>query len=202
MAVDDIFQVTMNWDVDGAPMANVAHWVQTADAGNLTDNELADLVCEKVSDDVVANYLTISPNTLDWNGCTSFIVNKPTIEGSFLINSPGTLAQDMLPLRSAVVVQKKTGLRGRSYRGRFFLPPPGEPNQDKGVIIAAYLTSVSTFMLGLGQVGDGGGNVFKLAVYSPTLSDPLTSTFVANVVSSTSVNSVLGGQRGRQKSVP
>lgn len=199
MSIGDVFQVVMNWDVDGEVMANVAHWEQFNESGALTDSEEVDLLCELISDDVIANYLPNAPADLDWNGTEGFIVNKPTVAGSFAINTNGTTAANLLPLRSCVVSTKVTALRGRSYRGRFFLPPPGEDVQDKGVITAAYIALVNVFLDGVRQVSDGTGNNFRMVVYSPTLSPNPETAVVATPVDSFITRTKLGSQRGRQK---
>jgi len=199
MALNDVYQLTMKWDVDGAPMNNVVHYTQTNDNGALTDAETVDLLSQLVSDDVVSDYLPNAPLTLDWNGVDGFIVNKPTVAGGFATNVVGTTLAQLLPLRSSVVVTKVTALRGRSYRGRFFLPPPGEDVQEKGVITAAYQALIVVFMDIVRSVTDGAGNSFRMVVYSPTLSPFPETALVATNVDSFIVRSVLGSQRGRQK---
>lgn len=198
MASGDLYQLTMKWDVNGQPMNNVCHWLMQNDSGSFTDAETVDLISEKLSDDVVSDYLPDAPAALDWNGVEGFIVNKPTVAGGFAINTNGTTAANLLPLRSSVVSTKVTGLRGRSYRGRFFLPPPGEDVQDEGVITGAYITVINGFLQALRFIGDGAGNSWQMAVYSPTLSPDPETAFVASLVSDFITRPVLGSQRGRQ----
>src|SRR4029453_13582565 len=64
-------------------------------------------------------------------------------ESSFTAVS-GADTGDPLPPQCASVFSLRTGLKGRSYRGRFFLPATSETNQANGAVIGAYTTKLNT----------------------------------------------------------
>lgn len=61
-----------------------------------------------------------------------------TVEGN------GTIAQDSCPPSVAQVITRTSGLAGRSYRGRIFLPSVPEDFQDLGKLTSAGYASLKT----------------------------------------------------------
>jgi hypothetical protein len=72
---------------------------------------------------------------------------------------PGQITADMCPPQCATLVTWRTGLAGRSFRGRTFLPGLAEDRQANGTLVAAQLSEVADFVTQM------------LAVFGPTGSD-------------------------------
>lgn len=66
---------------------------------------------------------------------------------------------EQLPPQSAIVLSWKTALKGRSFRGRTYLPGYGEIDQNAGVLGSSALTAANTIVTQM------------LAVYGPTGTD-------------------------------
>lgn len=61
--------------------------------------------------------------------------------------SGGLTGNTMLPLNNAVVVKKQTGLAGRRFRGRLYLPGiPEDAVDDAGRVLGSFLTTINTAM--------------------------------------------------------
>jgi hypothetical protein len=198
MAVNDIFEQTWGWTIGTDDANNVVHFRQTQYDGVSSRPALCAILNTLVEAGIAADLLTqlsagISLDTLDCfvvNSDTDFAASAPALNGSLL--------GEIVPHRSAPVVTKTTGLRGRSFRGRMFLPSPIEGQQNGGVMTGAHVANLQTFVDNLRIVDDGAGNFFRMTVYSPTLSDPGMSVFIDNLINVLIVRPVLGSLRGRQ----
>lgn len=105
---------------------------------------------------------------------------------------PGDVASEPGSLRGAVVASKRTGLAGRSYRGRLYLMHPGEASIDAGVITLATRGAIDAFLEGMKLVtGPGGQNDYLATVWSETLQ-------LDNPIIEFLMRRKLGSQRGRQ----
>lgn len=79
--------------------------------------------------------------------------------------SPGTAIDEPLPRQVAINLTLRTRLAGRKFRGRCYLPPPGEAQNDvNGLIVPAFASAAVLFL----QDIDGilVGNAMDLAVIS------------------------------------
>jgi len=119
-------------------------------------------------------------------------------ESSFTAVS-GADTGDPLPPQCASVFSLRTGLKGRSYRGRFFLPATSETNQANGAVIGAYTTKLNTISAQLlavfGPAGTNGD--WRLGVISRYLNKVQRTTPVCTQVTSISIDPVLHTQRRR-----
>lgn len=120
-------------------------------------------------------------------------VTQPIYSGTFASGTAGgDTVSDPMAIRNAVVVARKTGLRGRSYNGRMFLPGVVEADQSAGVIFAAFKAQVQVFADGIIDLLTGNNNRYQGVVYSEKLA-------VGTDITAMLVRDVLGSQRGRQK---
>lgn len=63
---------------------------------------------------------------------------------------PGTLSGDMEPAASSILCSLRTGLAGRSYRGRMYLPPTGEGLGDsQGNLTTTVANDVALCLMGM-----------------------------------------------------
>jgi hypothetical protein len=109
--------------------------------------------------------------------------------------APGTTTGDMLPAYVAPLVSWRTGLAGRSRRGRTYMPPTGEVHQVGGILLSTYLgpwLDWANAMLLFVAGGTHGGWI--LAIQSEVLLD-------AFQVTSFLLRDVLATQRRRRLGV-
>lgn len=199
MAVNDIFQCSINWIIAGNPAANVLHFRQNSYDGLTSRPALCVILLDMMSDSINTFYRPDLATVITLPTQDCFVINDPISSGT---NTPGLTggdASELISRRSAVVVKKLSGLRGRSFNGRFFLPAPTEGQQSGGVITGALQTVISTWLADFAQLDDGSGNVFRLTVFSPTLSTFPSGPFIDNTVLTMVVQTTLGSIRGRQK---
>jgi len=127
-------------------------------------------------------------------------VTKPTIGG---VGSPPTLPAgtgEGLSLRSAIVVQKLSANRGRSYQGRMYLPCVSEVRQEQGILDETFEAQLQTALLNLSTINSAGlaSPEFQWRIYSPTLS-AAQGSIVATPITRLNVRGVLGTIRNRQR---
>ncbi len=200
MAVNDVFELAVTWDIPGADgeVVNVLHYRQTTYDGVSSSSAMGNLVAQEVIDQLVTFYIPDLINTATLERVDWFIVNDPIFGGSVVSGVAGLDVSEAVSLRSAPVVKKVTELRGRSFQGRLFLLPPGESRQVRGIISGAFITILNTLMSQLRIVNDVAvNNVFQMTVFSRALSVP-PGLVVDNTVQSFFVNPVMGSVRGRQ----
>jgi hypothetical protein len=104
-------------------------------------------------------------------------------------------------LRVAPVVSLRTGLIGRSFRGRNFLPPPNETDIENGVLETILIDLIDAYYdeaLILSDAQIPTASLWQMTIYSPTLS-LVEETVVDNLVTTHLTRSVAGTQRGRQR---
>ena len=106
-------------------------------------------------------------------------VASTKVGGDETLNHPlpaatiGALTGDALPGQNSMLVSVHTGVRGRRYRGRFYVPGVTETGSTGGRIIGAQLTALNALAEGIQSAFTGSGNVnWELAVYSPVSPPP------------------------------
>lgn len=194
MAVGDFYRCSViysNTTGDGN-IVNVFDYEQTDIVVAKTEDQFCNELASELRIELEDNYLSLI--SADWTlvRVDCFNITQPTFEGTSASGDPGTGAGDTVSIRSAVVVTKRTGFRGRSFRGRTFLPAPSENNQNGGEISAAYATSIGTFFSGILVLLLVNDNRYVMVVYSSVLVD-------GTQVGTAEVKTTLGSIRGRQK---
>jgi hypothetical protein len=109
--------------------------------------------------------------------------------------APGTTAGDMVPPQAAPVCSWRTGLAGRSRRGRTYMFPTGEVHQNGGTLSGTYLSPWDTWATQMLSIPAGVTHAsWQLVIHSDTLNQdfPVTS-FV--------LNNIMGTQRRRRSGV-
>lgn len=105
------------------------------------------------------------------------VLNDVTDAGSTeTLSSPGLVAGQCLPAHNCQLITKQTALRGRSYRGRIFIPTVPESGCDGNTLTAGQLALLAALAAKLDDtITDGDLNVFVPFLFSPTLSTYLTA---------------------------
>jgi hypothetical protein len=104
-------------------------------------------------------------------------------------------------LRVAPVVSLRTGLIGRSFRGRNFLPPPNETDIENGILEAPLIALIDAYYDSALTLTDGQiptASLWTMTIYSPTLS-LAGGAVLDNLVTTHLTRAVAGTQRGRQR---
>jgi hypothetical protein len=111
----------------------------------------------------------------------------------------GNDAGQALPPQNAVVMTLYTASKGRSYRGRVYLPGVSENAWDGSAMPGAVLTNYLTIPTQLGAVfGPGGSNAnWSLVVISRYLNKVKRGTPVGTAVTSIVVDPIIHTQRRR-----
>jgi len=201
MAVNDIFHATVVWEYisTGQEITTNLHYRQTVFGSFLSDSAQCENMATLLFNVVKTGYMdTVANSAFRLMRIESYIVNKPTFFG-VSTNSPATGAwvAEMTPFQTAPMLHKTTGLRGASYRGRNYLLPVSEDQQDAGQIASAVLTAVNTFANNLLVYTTPAGDEYSLTIYSPTKSDPATGVFLDNIVTDIVTRSFVKSQRRR-----
>jgi hypothetical protein len=115
-------------DLDAATLAGIAAWT-------------ARMIPRQTT-----NYALAGVKATDMTTSSGGVVDRPTLPSPV----PGTLAQDPLPLNSALVTKFSTLNRGRSFRGRAYLYGTGRQSlADAESVLVATATSVNSAWAGL-----------------------------------------------------
>lgn len=119
--------------------------------------------------------------------------------------SAGTVTGDRLPTFNSVVQQKKTGVRGRSYKGSIHWGPIAESQTTLDELNAGAITLWEAVEAAIWNGGAGftvsGGTVWKLSVISILLSNLVSNpcVFTGADVNAMSTNKVIGTMRRRKE---
>lgn len=188
--IADTYRVALNWlSSTGQIAANVIH-IRTRASGHTAGD-----VMENLDDNAGSNL---------WLSCSSSAVVKDVaitpLDGSsatvhFSPASPGAWtggqAGDFSPATSAIV-KLTTSLRGRSHRGRIFLPFTGESVMSDGVLDSTTAASMNTEWTAFaGVIGADADTPMDIVVASYKLAQ-------ANIVDFFNVEGLLATQRRRQ----
>jgi hypothetical protein len=194
LAVADVWEVASACTQDGQTAFTVTHHLVQSLIAQVTDEELATFFATAAGP-LFKAYL---PTTATWYGAK---VRRVTpLPPSFPASSRaatgiGSVASDPLPKQVALVVTKQTGLGGRRYRGRMYLPFWHEGynsagNRPEAAAITAG-DNIATLFLTLQTVVGAGGSANLL----PVLYHRATRTY--DIITSHRTNGIWGTQRRR-----
>jgi len=207
MAQGDIIALTLDWQYDSDPTGarNVIHYEQTEnnDVGQ-TDEEAyregaTDLVTVFNDASPQGTWKEVTPNVIALTGVEFFGITKPEIGGRVAADVDGGATGQPISLRSAVIARKDTGMRGRSFAGRIFLPTPSETVQDAGTLTGDAVTAWQTTLNEILELNNPvlRGPAFSAVVYSPTRAAAGMEPFFAAMTGWT-VRGTVGTIRNRQ----
>jgi len=195
MAVDDIYKCSAVFDATGidGDLVVTHHYRQAGIDTTLTESGYCAELASQLRIAYVADFMPEITDDMTLDRVDCFNVTQPQYAGlSVSGQAGGKTVTDPLPYRTAIVVARKTGLRGRSYNGRMFLPGIVEEDQNGGVIETSFKTDLQVFVDGIIDLVTGNDNDYSGVVYSEVLA---IGTQITDMV----IRDVLGSQRGRQK---
>lgn len=140
-----------------------------------------------------------------WTKTSIRCLNSPTeVATEVTVGEAGSIAGDMSPSFVAGVFSKITAKRGRSYRGRFYLPGIAESSSTGNAITAGQLILHDALAALLDNtVTDAAALTYIPTVLSRTLSDLAAdpASVVATPITSVVAKSVLGRLLSRKSPV-
>jgi len=153
---------------------NVRHWVVSAIAGaGASDQQLIDAM----STDLAALIKPMMASTAEYTGLKGQVLKPVPLTAVVSLNGAGAgaSATDLMAPQTAALFRLGTGLAGKSYRGRCYIPFPAEGfNAATGIPTGAYLVtlaSIASFHASPYTVTAGAGNTLtiKPVIYSRKL---------------------------------
>jgi hypothetical protein len=191
MAQNDVFSLTL---VQQGPafaqeIINVLHYRQTSVIGSDDGESLANAWLGSAANEWqdVVNVGVVLTSLRVRN------ITQPLFGVDFAVTPPltGTRLGESFPATSAAVLSLRTGLIGRSRRGRMYLAPGSEADQNAGQISGGYATSLALFADAIKVVADVDGSSYALVVWSELLQ-------VATPVTDILIDQILGTQVRRR----
>jgi len=184
--IDNVARVAFNWLGAGQSAVNVMHFrgpspvIDTADLAAKLDANFVSGMLDPISSAATVDTVDVTP--LDGSSASATYA---------MTSWDGAGGGEFVPGLS-VVISLQTALRGRSYRGRIFLPFTAEGAQNDGGISSAQASSVN---------GDWGTFIAAMAADSWQMVVASYKLATAEDVASTVVKSVCGSQRRRQSRI-
>jgi hypothetical protein len=167
------FRVALNWiDTDsGLNATNVMHFRKASadaeDVANTIDGNVVAGMWGVTRQHAHVHTLEVTP--LDGSGATfTFLTGDPAKWSGG--DSPG----DAIP-QMAAIIKLVTSKRGRSYRGRVFIPWVTESNQTAGKIAGAAVTSLQSAWTTFVSDMDGDSCQLVIASYALATAEDVTA---------------------------
>jgi hypothetical protein len=197
------------------PFENVAEvLISQSMSGQVVDDVISFLFDSPLTESILNNLaVAVIAKWIDsWSAVLSQDLDLNTVKATDLTTSSspavivaapagtdGADSDEALPLNAAIVITEYTPLRGRSYRGRYYVC--GMPNNitaDRGSILTAYQTDLlgafTDFITGI-ETSSGAAHV----VLSRQNDGVVRTTGVATEISSYACNVDIDSQRRRLK---
>lgn len=196
MALNDTLELIVIGSTGaGAELINRHTYIQVAGSG---DDAGVNLIDAWVADAMPA-YQDVIADTVSILGFRVRNLTQPTFGTDYTLPTPeqGVITGEVLPPQNAAVISWRTGLIGRRYRGRTFVWPTGENQQNEGQWSNAYVTALTDFGNAALTI-DNGAYTYQRCVYS---SESETPGVVSTIITSVVVDQFVRGQRRRQVGV-
>jgi hypothetical protein len=199
MAVGDVYRLGVVSSFTGFDqMVNVFHYEQLADGAFPGAQEL----CLQWEADALPAYLDLLSTRITVQILEARQVLGGAESFDLGIGVNGELSSDdIVPLTSAPIISWRTGLAGRSFRGRTYLPPVPEGNQDAGNLDSAYSDLMDAFAAANRLLINGVTEEFQLVVFSTVEDGSPRVPPIATPVTSWVVRDNMGSQRRRRQGV-
>ena len=193
--VPNVAQIELLYDIQGQKCENVLHYAgfNVGDPGTLQalcDSALASWG-QTMKGQQSENLTLVSIKATDLTS-----QDGATFEYTTDLPQPGSAAGEMLPFNCALVLSLKTAKRGRSYRGRVYVPGLVETQQASSIWTAGTLTAFQSWYTYWDYL-DVSGEPYALGVVSRFHNGAPRTTGVFENVTSVVVNNVVGSQRRR-----
>jgi len=140
LAVGDVVEGKIYCAAPGDIGINVRHYKVTNVTGVVRPQDIVDLYFGYFD----TAYANVMPTNCEVNSASLqkiFPLPKEDAAASTVAATPGTIADDLLPRQTCGIITLRTGLAGRKFRGRVYIPfPPENANDGAGQPTPAYLT--------------------------------------------------------------
>lgn len=175
MAVNDIYEVSMLYSIKGEKCANVLHLREDVDPGSNNEQTVANAVKVGIWDGSLK--LAVS-NDVKLQVVRARRID-PTAGGpvDVVVNTDGSIAQDVMPPNNCVVISLYTARLDKSGRGRLhFSGAPKTQNQDGLLDTAAQTLWDAVANSFLSAITSGGGS-YTAGIWSRKFSqfNPITA---------------------------
>lgn len=176
MAQNDIFRLAViGIGPSAQELVNVHHFRQTTALGSDDGSELIQAWIE----DAQAAHLACLASSISVTGYQVRNITQPLFGSDFALTpaEAGDLAGDALPPTAPAIITWRTGLIGRSRRGRTYMWPATEAQQIGGQVQGPYAVLLGTFAEAFAVIADSVSSAgYAHVVYSPTLTQAFTRT--------------------------
>lgn len=200
-AQNDLVELDVNWNLAGAGLAQNTFGFKCINVGGATLASLATAFKTALVHGTAGGFLFQTSSSLSTSSITVKDIKPGTAVSYEYVYTPvaGQVTGDMLPPQCAFVYSLKTALKGRSYRGRFYLPGIPEVLNVGGQCAAASLANMVAVGTQLYTVfGPGGTNTdWQLVVISRWLNHAKRVTPVGTPVESIEFDPTIRTQRRR-----
>lgn len=155
-------------------IVNVFHYQETI--GDATD---ATEIAEGWETSVLPNYLALLQNQYAVDMLRVRKLDDPSIGVDYDLSGSGARTGEACPPQTTALIKWRTAKFGKSYRGRSYLSPISETDQNGGGITTTLETALEAFA-GVAQGFTAGASFLTLQVYSRTLNEvtPVTTFLV------------------------
>lgn len=135
-----LYRATLHATQSGQTVDVITGW-KTSGATNSGD---ADIIADRVYQGFSSTFGSHQVDDLNYVSCDVIGVDDTTVGGFFSGSAAGQLNVQPAPLFVVARVKLTTGLRGRSYQGRFGIPglPADAPDLTDGNLLAGYYAGV------------------------------------------------------------
>jgi hypothetical protein len=201
MSNGDVYRLAIQSTFTGVDqIVNVFHYQQTASGGVVTNKALSCINAWINSTE--GPYLACLSERISLVSYVCKGVNGSIEEAEINSTEVGTGGgADLLPLSDSPVISWRTGQSGRRRRGRTYMPPPEEVNQDAGKITIGYTNILEAYAASAMEIATTDGDEFVMVIYSPEALDaepPRPGTLITTVTGAI-VQTVLGAQTRRRQ---
>ena len=145
MAVGDIFKLAVVWKTvdERSTFVNTFHYRQENEL--VFDEPGEDLVQAFITDALPSYRAMVTSIALVVQYSVYGITNPLYVYEESPTPVAGLVSGEALPLQTAPIITWRTGLAGRSRRGRTYLPPTGESQQNGGVLLTSFTNLMDDF---------------------------------------------------------
>jgi hypothetical protein len=200
MALEDVYRVAVvGIGSAGQELINVYHYRKSAGSADNSGVLLIDAWTSNLGPD----YAALISELCAIIGFEVRNLNQPEFGTDYTLPEAiqGTQEGEMLPPQTSAVISWRTGFIGRRRRGRTYVWPAGEANQNAGQWNGPYLTLLAAFGAAATTISSG-TDVWELVIYSAPDTDPPPSPPVlVTPVTSAVIPTFTASQRRRRVGV-
>ena len=198
MAVNDKYLVTIQYTsgLFTGHAFNVLAFNTVKQPETITNQQAVQQLLANMGSLLSARLKPLLPTQVVISGLRAIGLTDPTFQEDDAVNITGAATGGFVSSRAAVVVSLLTGLRGRSYRGRMFIPTPTDVSAENGRLTATAATAYAAVVRSLLTENVPNASGFEMGVYSRKLSKD-QGTPVVTKITDIAVRTVLGSIRGR-----